>query len=1282
MTRRLLVPFFGLAALALLGRWCWQAQARPAAVLQWIWLDEGNPLQDAPAGTCFFRRAFTLDRPGVKAPDEAVLEITADNGYTVWLNGTEVGAGNDWAYIQTYDVKKLLAAGRNVLAVQARNEGGPAGLLVRLTWGVKGQPKQTLVSDGQWKASKTAAKGWEKADYDDSKWKPARALVEHGGGPWGNAALGGAGKPAQRRFTVPEGFRIEPAVHNSAPGDNFSLVNMTFDARGRLLVSREGGPVLLCTDPDDKGVFQTVQPYCKQVTNCQGMCCVGDSLFLVGNGPQGTGLYRYRESNRLDPLDDVKLLHRFDGGMGEHGPHGVVHGPDGYLYVAVGNHAWAKLGKGASPNPERLAANSPLLRWPTGGMGPDQDRPGSTEDVLLPRLNDANGHAANLRAPGGTIWRMDLEGRDVSLVAAGFRNHFDVAFSPDAELFTFDSDMEWDEGLPWYRAVRACHCPPGADFVWRTGAANTPNYYIDSLPPLYETGRGSPVGLEFYDHHAFPAKYRGAYFMADWSIGVIYAVHLERDGASYEAKVEKFCTGSPMNVTDLGVGPDGALYLTLGGRGSQGGVYRIVYEKDKELPAPGKELIDAPQPLAAWSRAQWVEKLLAPGAADGLQAIAEDAAQPAARRVKALTMLHHRKGGVPAPTVFKVVKDASPEVRSQAVWILGIENIPDARGALVKALADQDEFVCRRACEALVRRGIEPPIDDLLPVLNSDDRFLRTAARLVLQRIDPRKWVEKLVKDPALVGSLEGIVALCKTDQAPAFHDAVWSCLRREPCPAMGLLLHYLRTVQLALLHTGPAAKEVEEIARRCDEYFPHRDAAINRELAILLPHFRRAGILQTPVHAKLLKAIKTSAGDRPQQIHYFYCLRLLHDGWTAEQKAELLAWYDGTRAWSGGHSFTGFLENILRDAAPVFTADDAARLLAQGERYPQAALVLLRLLPGKQEPSLPVLGDLYARLAKAPASQSVNDLKAAIIAAVGKKSSPEAQAALRHIADADAGQREAVARSLAPFPTPENFAYLVHGLGSPNKLILFDVIDALKKDPAKPKADDPAPYRALLLAGGRLDESTRWKAVELLRHWSNNRQFGADDGEWKPELAAWSKWFHQAFPKEPPLPNVAGDQPVESKYKFDELLAFLQGEGRSGDAVRGRIVFEKAQCIKCHKYGKEGEGLGPDLTTLSKRFKRIDVLESIFYPSKVISDQYRSTLIVTKKGQQLNGLAAVQGDNVTVLLNDGSKVSLRKDQIDQQFASLVSVMPEKLLDPLMKAEIADLFAFLESEPK
>src|SRR5262249_13485069 len=290
----------------------------------------------------------------------------------------------------------------------------------------------------------------------------------------------------------------------------------------------------------------------------------------------------------------------------------------------------------------------------------------------------------------------------------------------------------------------------------------------------------------------------------------------------------------------------------------------------------------------------------------------------------------------------------------------------------------------------------------------------------------------------------------------------------------------------------------------------------------------------------------------------------------------------------------------------------------------------------------------------------------------------------LRKIWDIDPGQRDAVAGIMARTPSADNWPYLIRALQSQQGNLLVALVDGLKKCSVRPKADDPAPYRTLLVASTHLPARDRWKAIELLRHWTNGKRFGADDGEWKPELSAWARWFAQTFPKEPPLPDVASDKPPESKYKYADLLAFLEKDpaGKQGDPARGRVAFEKAQCLKCHKYGKDGEGVGPDLTAVSKRFKRADILESIIYPSKAISDQYRSTLIVTRKGQQINGLAAPQGDNITVLQSDGSKVTLKKSEIEQQFASLISVMPERLLDPLTKQEIADLFAFLETEAK
>ena len=176
--------------------------------------------------------------------------------------------------------------------------------------------------------------------FNDIRWASAKVLGPYGKtGRWTGQIWEGGGDD---RFTVPKGFRVEMAAKNPNPSDPFSLINMCFDAKGRLLVSREGGPILLCTQPDKDGVFQSVKPYCSQVKNCQGMCWVKDALFLVGDGPHGTGLYRCRDTKSADKIDDVALVHKVKGSMGDHGPHAVFQGPDGKMYLCVGNHAWAQ----------------------------------------------------------------------------------------------------------------------------------------------------------------------------------------------------------------------------------------------------------------------------------------------------------------------------------------------------------------------------------------------------------------------------------------------------------------------------------------------------------------------------------------------------------------------------------------------------------------------------------------------------------------------------------------------------------------------------------------------------------------------------------------------------------------------------------------------------------------------------------------------------------------------------------------------------------------------------
>src|SRR2546425_10177413 len=105
------------------------------------------------------------------------------------------------------------------------------------------------------------------------------------------------------------------------------------------------------------------------------------------------------------------------------------------------------------------------------------------------------------------------------LVLAGFRNSYDFDFSPVSEMFTFDSDMEWDWGLPWYRPTRINHCVSGGEYGWRSGSAGWPDYYPDSLPAVVDIGLGSPTGVKFGTRSNFPEPYRGALYAFDWAYG-------------------------------------------------------------------------------------------------------------------------------------------------------------------------------------------------------------------------------------------------------------------------------------------------------------------------------------------------------------------------------------------------------------------------------------------------------------------------------------------------------------------------------------------------------------------------------------------------------------------------------------------------------------------------------------------------------------------------------------------------------------------------------------------
>src|SRR5262249_41588261 len=75
-------------------------------------------------------------------------------------------------------------------------------------------------------------------------------------------------------------------------------------------------------------------------------------------------------------------------------------------------------------------------------------------------------------------------------------------------------------------------------------------------------------------------------------------------------------------------------------------------------------------------------------------------------------------------------------------------------------------------------------------------------------------------------------------------------------------------------------------------------------------------------------------------------------------------------------------------------------------------------------------------------------DLKNAVVEALGRSNSPDAQTALREIADTDAAQKLPVAKALSRFPVAENYPYLMLGLAADQGGTGADLLEALKKNP------------------------------------------------------------------------------------------------------------------------------------------------------------------------------------------------------------------------------------------
>ena len=152
----------------------------------WIWNTTGGQTA-IPAGNIFMRKTFTVTDPSAIA--SAVLRVNGDDGDIAYVNGTQVSdspsVGNGWQTSAISNIKPLLVAGTNVIAIEGINDGGNATSVIA----VAQLDTTRIVTDGTWKAlpgtPATPPTGWNTINFDDSSWPAATVTGPYGIGPWG-----------------------------------------------------------------------------------------------------------------------------------------------------------------------------------------------------------------------------------------------------------------------------------------------------------------------------------------------------------------------------------------------------------------------------------------------------------------------------------------------------------------------------------------------------------------------------------------------------------------------------------------------------------------------------------------------------------------------------------------------------------------------------------------------------------------------------------------------------------------------------------------------------------------------------------------------------------------------------------------------------------------------------------------------------------------------------------------------------------------------------------------
>ncbi|MBL7111057.1 MAG: hypothetical protein ISS19_03865 [Bacteroidales bacterium] len=122
-----------------------------------------------PNTTIYYRKTFKVEG----SPKRAFVNISADDIVKLWVNGMELDPGENaaiWYKTDTYSIGEHLKKGKNTIAAEVINTGGPGSFMLQGRYETEEGEVHRIKTDPAWKETKTESGNWTQPDFNDHSW--------------------------------------------------------------------------------------------------------------------------------------------------------------------------------------------------------------------------------------------------------------------------------------------------------------------------------------------------------------------------------------------------------------------------------------------------------------------------------------------------------------------------------------------------------------------------------------------------------------------------------------------------------------------------------------------------------------------------------------------------------------------------------------------------------------------------------------------------------------------------------------------------------------------------------------------------------------------------------------------------------------------------------------------------------------------------------------------------------------------------------------------------------